>query len=133
MSSLDEQLIAAAANALNKQSLGDIYVADVGCALVSRSDQIFAGACVGGEFGVCAEQSAVSQLVSKETPIIKKIVAVWRDDEGVLHALPPCGRCRELMLRISQDNVETDVVLGKDHVSKLGALLPLSYWHAEPL
>jgi cytidine deaminase len=101
--------------------------------LISGSDQIYTGACLGGEFGICAEQSAVSQLVSKEMPIIKKIVAVWRDEEGVLHALPPCGRCRDLMLRISGENLETEVILGKDHVSKLSRLLPFSYWHAEPL
>jgi cytidine deaminase len=129
----DEQLIEAAAKALNSQALDDFYVADVGCALVSASGHMYTGACIGGYVGICAEQSAVGQLVSKERPTIKKLVVVWRDDAGRLHALAPCGRCRQFLLSVSVDNLETQIILGDDHVATLRDLLPLPSWHAEPL
>lgn len=129
----DLDLIKAAESALNSQKLDDMYVADVGCALVSEDDQVFTGACVGGYLGICAEQSAVSNMLSKTGPKIKKLVAVWNDENGELFALPPCGRCREFLRLMSQDNLEAEIILGKDHTVKLKDLLPVPMWHAEKL
>lgn len=129
----DEELIKSAESALNSQNLGEFYVADVGCALISENDTVFTGACIGGYLGICAEQSAVSAMVIKGTPKVKKLVAVWKDEQGVLHAIPPCGRCREFLRTISQDNLETEIILGKDHVVKLKDLLPYHGWYAEKL
>jgi cytidine deaminase len=127
----NEDLITQAASVLNSQNLGDFYVADVGCALISENDEVFTGACVGGELGICAEQSAVSNMVSKGRPRIKKIVAVWKDEKGELYAIPPCGRCREFLRMADQENLEADVILGKGHVVKLKDLLPYHGWYAE--
>lgn len=129
----DEELIKAAENALNSQNLGEFYVGDVGCALVSKDDQIFIGVSIGGYLGICAEQNAISSMVSKDGPKIKKLIAVWKDENGELFALPPCGRCREFLRLISQDNLEADIILGKDHIVKLKDLLPVPMWHAEKL
>jgi cytidine deaminase len=129
----DIELISAAESALNSQKVGDFYVADVGCALLTYDDQVFIGASVGGYLGVCAEQSAMSNLVADGEPRIKKLVAVWRNEEGRLHALPPCGRCREFLRLMSMDNLEADIILGTDHVVKLKDLLPINGWHAEEL
>jgi cytidine deaminase len=127
----DDELIQAAAQKLRSRNLGDLYVADVGCALIGADDKVYTGACVGGSLSVCAEQSAVSSMVSHTDPKIKKIVAVWRDEHGELYVVPPCGRCREFLRIVSGDNVETEVILGKDHVVKLKELLPYHMWHAE--
>lgn len=70
-------------------------------------------------------------MVSKGTPKIKKIVAVWKDEEGELYALPSCGRCREFLRVVAQENLEADIILGKDHVVKLKELLPFHGWHVE--
>jgi cytidine deaminase len=129
----DTELIKAAAAALNSQSVGNFYVADVGCALRTFDNQIFVGSSIGGYLGVCAEQSAVSNLVANCEPRIKKLVAVWKNEQGRLHALPPCGRCREFLRLLSPDNLETDIILGKDHIVKLRTLLPFYGWHAEEL
>ncbi len=130
----DEQLILAAEGALNSQKLADnFYIADVGCALISEDDQIFTGACIGGSLSICAEQSALSSMVSKTGPKIKKLVAVWKNEQGELHAIPPCGRCREFLRILSQDNLEADIILGKDNVVKLKDLLPFHGWYAEKL
>ncbi|MGI8418481.1 MAG: cytidine deaminase family protein [Nakamurella sp.] len=129
----DADLWKRAESALNPQRLGDFYVADVGCALISESGEVFTGACIGGYLGICAEQSAVSAMVTAGPPHIQKIVAVWRDDEGLVHAIPPCGRCREFLRTMSQDNLEAGVILGPEHVVKLRELLPFHGWHSEQL
>lgn len=129
----DEDLIKKAEEALNPQNLADFYVGDIGCALISEDDTVFTGSCIGGYLGVCAEQGAVSAMISKTGPKIKKLVAVWKNDQGELHTIPPCGRCREFLRVLSQDNLEADIILGKDHIVKLKDLLPFHGWHAEKL
>lgn len=129
----DADLFEAAEAALNPQHLGQFWVADVACALIAQDGRVFTGVCVGGHLGLCAEQSAVSAMVSAGQTKITKLVAVWHDSDGDLHALPPCGRCREFLRVLSQDNLEADVLLGPDHVVKLRDLLPWHGWHSEPL
>ena len=55
---------------------------------------------------------------------------MWRDEEGVLHVIPPCGRCREFIRQIDPANLDTDVVLGRDTSAqvKLRDLLPSNEW-----
>lgn len=124
-------LIRLAAAALNPQDLGGFHVADVGCALEDERGRVWTGACVGWYLGLCAEQSAVRAMVSAGPPVVRRIVAVWRDEDGDLFVLPPCGRCREFLRVVSQRNLGTDVVLGPDRVVALRDLLPEFGWSAE--
>lgn len=125
------ELCLRAAAVLNPQDLGGFFVGDVACALQAEDGAIWTGTCVGGRLGICAEQSAVSAMVSAGPPVIRTIVAVWRDDEGDLFVLPPCGRCREFLRMMSQRNLDATVVLGPDHAVALRDLLPAFGWHAE--
>jgi cytidine deaminase len=64
---------------------------------------------------------------------IQAIVAVWEegratDPTGGLRVLPPCGYCRQFMRDISEGNLETDVVLGRDKVVELRDLVPYHEW-----
>lgn len=127
----DKQLIKLAEGALNSQKLEGMYIGDVGCALIAANGDVFTGACIGGSLGICAEQGAVSAMVSKTGPKISKIVAVWKNENGQLFVIPPCGRCREFLKSLSADNAEMEVILGKDHIAKLKDLLPFYGWHAE--
>ncbi len=82
---------------------------------------------------MCGDGRA-GQLVTATTPFIARVVAVWRDQaSGVLHVLPPCGRCREFMRTLAQDNLDATVILGSDHTAALRALLPYPGWHAEQI
>jgi cytidine deaminase len=68
---------------------------------------------------------------------VKTIVAVWREDKaidpnGELHVLSPCGYCRQFIRDINEDNLETNVILGRYKVVKLKDLLPYHEW-PEPL
>ncbi|NYI06802.1 hypothetical protein [Allostreptomyces psammosilenae] len=57
-----------------------------------------------------------------------RIVAVWRSDEGALHVLPPCGRCREFIRQIDPANLDTEVFLGRVESRWLRELLPANEW-----
>ena len=126
-------LISRAAEALNPQMLAEgFWVADVGAAVEAEDGQVFTGACIGGYLSICAELGALSQLVAATTPTITRVVAVWRNPaDSVLHVIPPCGRCREFIRTLSQQNLEATVILGPDHTTTLRDLLPYAGWHAE--
>ena len=82
----------------------------------------------------CALQPAegLSQMVSRAGPVVRRVVAVWADpDGGALQGLPPCGRCREFLRVLSQQNLDAIVHLGPDHRMTLRELLPVHGWHAE--
>jgi len=49
---------------------------------------------------------------------------IW---EHALKILPPCGRCREFIKQVDNDNLQAEVIL-KDKVVKLEELLPYNNW-----
>ncbi|MFJ4845250.1 MULTISPECIES: hypothetical protein [unclassified Streptomyces] len=55
-------------------------------------------------------------------------MAVWRNDEGILHVLPLCGRCRVFLRRNAPANLEAEVVLGRTRTAKLRDVLPAREW-----
>lgn len=82
----------------------------------------------GSGTGFCAEHAAIAAMVTAQEYMIARIVAVWRDDEGVWHVVPPCGRCREFIPQIDPANLDTDVVLSRTNSARLRELLPLYEW-----
>jgi cytidine deaminase len=92
----NEELIQSAAAVLNPRVVDGRLFADVGSALVTDIGSRYAGVCIdtGCGTGFCAEHSAIAAMVTAGEYRIAKIVAVWRDGEGVLYVVPPCGRCR---------------------------------------
>lgn len=129
MSSTDD-LIAAAAAKLNPHLSGDRLFGDVAAALDTAGGSRYLGVCIdtGSGTGFCAEHSAIAAMVTAGEYRIERIVAVWRDDDGRLYVLPPCGRCREFIRQIDDHNIDTEVVLGRDRVVPLAALLPAHQW-----
>lgn len=97
-------------------------IGEVGSALVTDKGHVYVGANIdtSSGMGFCAEHSAMAAMVTQGEYRIKKIVAVLSDGKVV----PPCGRCRELIHQIHYDNMETEVILGKDRTVKLRTLLP---------
>jgi cytidine deaminase len=127
----DEELISSAASLLNPRLVGDRLFGDVGCALTTRDGNLSCIDTASGT-GFCAEHSAIAAMVTAGEYRIEKIVAVWIVDNGVAYALSPCGRCREFIRQVDEDNLDTDVILGRSRVSKLEDLLPSREW-PEPL
>ena len=129
MSSTDE-LIAAAAAVLNPHHAGDRLFGDVAAALDTEDGHRHLGVCIdtGSGTGFCAEHAAIAAMVTAGEYRIARIVAVWRDGQGRLYVLPPCGRCREFIRQIDDHNIGTRVVLGRDREVPLASLLPAHEW-----
>ncbi len=125
----NEELIKKAESVVNSKKVGDYYIGDVGCALVTDQGNIYLGVCidVGSSMGFCAEHNAIGSMITAGEYKIRKIVAVWKDEKG-LCVLSPCGRCREFMRQIHPDNLETEVILDTDKTAKLAELLPYHDW-----
>jgi cytidine deaminase len=130
----NDDLITTAAAVLNLYTTADGRLfGDVASTLVTSQGTIFSGVCIdtGSGTGFCAEHSAIAAMVTAGEYRIDRIVAVWRSpDDNRLSVLPPCGRCREFIRQIDEDNLDTDVVLGKDLSKPLRDLLPHHEWPA---
>lgn len=53
-----------------------------------------------------------------------KIVAVWRDGDGLRCFSPPCGRCRELIRQVDPAHLDTEMILGSGQSALLRERLP---------
>lgn len=107
---------------------------DVSAAVLGENGKVYTGVCVDTPgWGLCAERSALAAMITDKEYKFKKVVAVWRDDEtGKLHALPPCGHCRQFMRDIGESNMNAEVVLGREESKKLKELIPNHEW-PEPI
>jgi cytidine deaminase len=125
----NDELIAKAVSVLNPHKVGDFWMGEVGCALLTDQDHLYLGVCIdtGSSMGFCAEHNAIGAMVTAGEYRIKKIVAVWKDAQGT-YVLSPCGRCREFMRQIHPDNLQAEVILDRDKVLKLAELLPFHDW-----
>jgi cytidine deaminase len=129
----DADLISAAAALLRPHRVGDRLFGDVGAALVTAAGNRYGGVCIdtASGTGFCAEAGAIAAMVTAGEYRIDRIVAVWRSEEGRLHVLPPCGRCREFIRQMHPANLDTVVLLGQ-RSAPLRDLLPAYEW-PEPL
>jgi cytidine deaminase len=100
----------------------DVRIGDVGCALITDKGNIYFGVSIHASCGIgfCAEHSAIASMVTNGEYKIKKIVAVSSDGS----ILPPCGKCRELMYQINENNWNTEIIVEKNKTKKLKDLLP---------
>ncbi len=131
----NDTLIQKAENALNRytDSHGRLH-GDVGAAVLGKNGKVYTGVCVDTpSWGLCAERSALAAMITDREYNFQKIVAVWKDDKtDKLHALPPCGHCRQFMRDISEANMDAEIILGRDKTELLKNLIPYHEW-PEPL
>ncbi|MFN7992675.1 MAG: cytidine deaminase [Bryobacteraceae bacterium] len=100
----------------------DCIAAEVAAALLTDRENVYTGVCVDTECGLgfCAEHSAVAEMLKAHESAVRMIVAV--NSRGEI--LSPCGRCRELLWQVDEQNTSAWVVLGPDDGCRLGELLP---------
>ncbi|MBS0320661.1 MAG: cytidine deaminase [Proteobacteria bacterium] len=101
-----------------------LTAAAVASALVSGSGHVYTGvnldlAC---GIGFCAEHSAVAEMLKARETHVTRIVAV--DDKRIV---PPCGRCRELLVQLDRRNIDCIVLLPGPARTTLRALLPKAW------
>ena len=103
----------------------DADAGGVGAALLSESGTVCLGVCIDTacSMGFCAEHAAAAAMVTAGENHVVKMVAV--DSDGSI--LPPCGRCREFISQLHDDNLNTEVMVGEGVVVTLRKLLPYDW------
>ncbi len=108
-----EELYNRASSVLNYRQLSDCADAgDVGAAILTENGNIYVGTCIDATCGLgfCAEQAAAAAMITAGENTIQKIIAVDKDGK----ILPPCGRCREFLSQIGDNNLQAEVMVGED-------------------
>ena len=116
-----EQLIQIARDTLNPRELSDCASAgSVAAALVTDRGNVYTGVCIDVPCGIgfCAEHAAIAAMITAGESRIEKIVAVWENE-----IVAPCGRCREFIYQINNNNLDTQVML-KNGIVTIRDLLP---------
>ena len=93
----------------------------VGAALMTDKGNIYTGVAItcACQIGFCAEHSAISEMLKNNESRITKIVATSSNVP-----VPPCGRCREFIRMVNNENMDTEVMISEDSIVKLKDLLP---------
>jgi len=122
-----------AARAVRKERRVSEYVTcgEVSAAVRSKSGRIYTGVCVDtcSTLGICAERSAIFQMLTQGEHEIDRVLAVLPDGSSGA----PCGACRELMVQLMPETypairVLMDSVSGREMT--LGELTP--EWWIQP-
>ena len=124
----DKEIIQKAKALVGAKDIRGGAVKEVGCVLITEKGKMFSGVSLHLACGIgfCAEHTAISQMITQtDETHIKTIVAT--NDEG---AIPPCGRCRELMNILDVKNMDTEIIISDDKKVKLRELLPFA-WEIE--
>jgi len=102
----------------------DFTAGEVAAALRTQGGRIHTGVCISLTCGLgfCAEASAMAEMLKHRESRIAAIVAVAGD-----RILPPCGRCREMMIQVDARNAEASVLVAPDRAVPLRDLLP-DHW-----
>lgn len=97
----------------------------VAAAIRTASGRIYTGISIDVSCGIgfCAEHAAIAEMLKHRETRIEMVAAIT---EGG-HIIPPCGRCREFMLQIDDENERTAVVVARDRVVTLKELLPFRW------
>jgi cytidine deaminase len=126
LSFANNDLRAAAQNAaVNFRPNPNCHVGSVGAALLAENGQIYTGACLDLPCGIgfCAEHAAVAAMLKDKQTRVIAMIALSHNAK----VLPPCGRCRELLIQIDAGNKETGITVAEGEVLKLADLLPFPW------
>ena len=121
-----ETLVSKAKETLNPRQLSKFsYSGTVASALLSESGNIYTGVCIDtpASMGFCAEHAAIAAMITAGENRIIKIVSVYKDG----NIIPPCGRCREFINKIHDENHKTQVMVAKEKVVTICDLLPFPW------
>lgn len=121
-----DELYQRAKAVLNPRKLSESAEAGgVGAALLSANGQVYTGVCIDTacSMGFCAEHAAAAAMVTAGESRVLKMVAVGSDGR----ILPPCGRCREFISQLHDENLATEVLVHNGVILPLGELLPYDW------
>ena len=116
------ELYKIAQGALNPRELSrSAYAGSVAAAILTERGNVYKGICIDVpcSMGFCAEHAAIAAMITAGESRIVKMVAVHHTGE----IYPPCGRCREFINQINDNNYKCEVML-KDKILTISDLLP---------
>ena len=127
----DKKLIEKAKRIIRKsRPVNLIDTGDVGAALITSKNNIYSGVSLGFYCGIgsCGEYQAIGSMISNGEKEIKTIVAVWYDEKKKIYmVVPPCGKCREMILQTCKKNKSTEVIVSDSEKVKLKDLMPCAW------
>ncbi|NLJ85596.1 MAG: cytidine deaminase [Firmicutes bacterium] len=112
-----------AKSVLNPRQLSKVADAGgVGAALLTESGNVYTGVCIDTacSMGFCAEHAAAAAMITAGENRVMKMIAVGWDGQ----IMPPCGRCREFVSQIHDDNLDTQVMVAENVIVTIRDLLP---------
>ena len=118
-----DELYKKAKSVINPRKLSeDAEAGGVGAAILTESGNVYTGVCIdtGSSMGFCAEHAAAAAMVTAGESRVSRMIAVGWDGR----IMPPCGRCREFISQLHNDNLDTEVMVGEGVVVTIGELLP---------
>ena len=123
-----EKLYEAARQVQNGRSVSPfIDAGGVAAAILTEAGNIYAGVCIdtASSLGMCAERSAMANMMTHGESRIDKVVDVMPD--GAVG--PPCGACREFMMQLDRNsgNIEILMDYGSRRTVRLRELVP-DWW-----
>ena len=97
----------------------------VGAAILTESGNVYTGVCIdtGSSMGFCAEHAAAAAMITAGESRVSRMVAVGWDGR----IMPPCGRCREFISQLHNDNLNTEVMVGEGVIVTIRELLPYDW------
>ncbi|MBQ9088614.1 MAG: cytidine deaminase [Lentisphaeria bacterium] len=102
-------------------------VGSVGAAVLSTSGNIYTGICIDTAcgMGMCAERSAIANMLTCGESKISKVAAVMPDGSSGT----PCGVCREFMMQLGKDSGSIEILLSLEPLAtvKLKEVMP-DWW-----
>ncbi len=119
-----EALYQAALEVLDPRKISEsVEAGGVAAALETDTGKIYRGVCIDTacSLGFCAEHAAIAAMLTAGESRVEKIVAVGWDKQ----IMPPCGRCRELLMQLG--NPDAQVLVAEHTAVPVKDLLP-HYW-----
>lgn len=97
----------------------------VGSAILTIEGNVYTGVSIETECGMgfCAEHSAAATMITNGENHIVKIIAVGKSG----NIMPPCGRCREFLRQLHNDNLKAQVKIDENTIVSLRELLPYEW------
>lgn len=110
---------------LNERRFSKLATAGtVAAAVLTDKGNVYTGICIDvpAGMGFCAEHTAAAAMVTAGESKIVKMVATGVDDNSC--GCAPCGRCREFINCLHDDNYLCEVLLEDGSITTIGELLP---------
>lgn len=119
------ELLKIAEGTLNQRRLSKLASAGtVAAAILTDKGNVYTGVCIDvpAGMGFCAEHAAVAAMITAGESRMVKMAATGVGDNGC--GCAPCGRCREFINSVHDENYLCEVILEDGTITTIGELLP---------